>query len=175
LQTNVLGTQELTNRVLAVMRRQGRGRVIYNSSVLGVVSFKHRGAYVASKYAIEGLADTLRLELKGSGIEAILIEPGPITSDFRKNALHAFLQNIDREGSVFREEYEATLKRLQRAPDAKAAFELPPERVVEKLIRALESRRPKARYTVTFPTALFSFLKRLLPVRWLDWIILKAE
>mgnify|MGYP001552524770 CR=1 FL=1 len=172
-ETNVFGTQELTNRVIRVMRKQGHGRIIYNSSVLGFVAFKHRGAYVVSKYAIEGLADTLRLELMGSNIHIVLIEPGPITSDFRKNAYKAFKDNIDVESSAFHDYYIETEKRLTF--DGKGQFELPAERVGDKLIKALESPRPKARYYVTFPTYLFGYLKRILPTRALDWVIAKAE
>ncbi|NOQ81678.1 MAG: SDR family NAD(P)-dependent oxidoreductase, partial [Methylophaga sp.] len=73
-ETNVFGTQELTNLVIAQMRKQGHGRIIYNSSVLGIISMAYRGAYNSSKYAIEGLADTLRQELYGTDIHISLIE-----------------------------------------------------------------------------------------------------
>jgi NAD(P)-dependent dehydrogenase (short-subunit alcohol dehydrogenase family) len=113
-ETNVFGTQELTNLVIPYMRTQKSGRIIYNSSILGFVAMSYRGAYNASKFAIEGLADTLRLELHGSGVEVVLIEPGPIRSEFRKNALNKFLEHIDPQSSFHQKVYEKTLKRLQK-------------------------------------------------------------
>lgn len=171
LETNLLGWLELTNRVIPVMRRQGHGRIVQNSSVLGLVALPFRGAYVASKFALEGLTDTLRLELTGSGIHVSLIEPGPITSRFRANAHAAFRANIDAAGSVFRAQYEGAQRRLTKQGPA-APFTLPPEAVVEKLIHALESPRPRARYYVTVPTYLFGALRRLLPTRWLDAVLM---
>ncbi|MDH3981080.1 MAG: SDR family oxidoreductase [Gammaproteobacteria bacterium] len=166
-ETNVFGWHELTNCLLPVMREQGHGRIIYNSSVLGFVALRYRGAYNASKYAIEGLADTLRLELRGTGIHVSLIEPGPITSLFRVNALAAYQRNIDPAQSVHREAYEHMEQRLTKEGPA-VPFTLPPEAVLKRVIHALESPRPKARYPVTFPTYLFATLKRILPVRLLD-------
>lgn len=171
-ETNVFGTQELTNLVLPYMRKQGYGRIIYNSSILGFVAMSYRGAYNASKFAIEGLADTLRLELYGSGVEVILIEPGPIRSAFRKNALAKFLANIDQERSAHKEIYEKTLERLQKSGDG--AFTLGAEVVLEVLVQAIEAKKPKFRYPVTFPTKLFVWLKRLLPTSWMDTIARKA-
>ena len=166
-ESNVFGTMELTNRVIPIMRQQGYGRIIQNSSVLGFVSLPYRGAYNASKYALEGLYDTLRLELAGSGIYAILIEPGPITSRFRANALEAYRRNIDVQSSVHRENYLATERRLEKAGPT-APFTLPPEAVLEKVIKALESRVPKPRYYVTLPTCFFAALKRFSTARMLD-------
>lgn len=171
-ETNVFGTQELTNLIIAHMRQQGGGRIIYNSSVLGFVSMAYRGAYNASKYAIEGLADTLRQELVGSGIYISLIEPGPITSQFRSNAFKQYQQHIDKEKSAHRDNYQSMEERLTKAGPT-APFTLPPEAVVEKLLHAIESKRPKIRYYVTFPTYLFAYLKRLLPHRVMDWLIIK--
>ncbi len=168
-ETNVFGTQELTNLVLPFMRKKGYGRVVYNSSVLGIVSMAYRGAYNASKYAIEGLSDTLRLELKGSGVDIVLIEPGPIRSDFRKNALKKFQDNIDVKNSVHVEVYKKTLERLEGEDDA--PFTLGENAVYESLLKAMISKKPKARYRVTFPTKLFWFLKRVLSTRMLDKIL----
>jgi short-subunit dehydrogenase len=173
-ETNVFGTQELTNIVLAQMRTQGHGRVIYNSSVLGIISMAYRGAYNASKYAIEGLADTLRQEVYGSNIHISLIEPGPIQSQFRANAFEKYRQHIDKVASIHRNIYDAMEQRLTKKGPA-APFTLPPEAVVKKLIHAIESKRPKIRYYVTFPTYLFAILKRLLPHRWLDWVLIKVS
>ncbi len=171
-ETNVFGWHELTCKVVPVMRRQGYGRIIHNSSVLGFAAMTMRGAYNASKFAIEGLADTLRLELMGSGVHVILIEPGPIESRFRANALAHFKKHIDIEASHFREAYIKTLQRLE-SEGAVVPFTLPPEAVLKKLVRALESPRPKARYPVTVPTHVFAWLKRILPVSVLDRILVK--
>ena len=171
-ETNVFGTQELTNLVLPYMRKQGHGRIIYNSSILGFVAMSYRGAYNASKFAIEGLADTLRLELHNTGIDVVLIEPGPIRSHFRKNALAKFLANIDQERSAHQEIYATTLNRLQKSGDG--AFTLGAEAVLEVLVKAIEAKSPKFRYPVTFPTKLFGWLKRVLPTLWMDTIARKA-
>jgi NAD(P)-dependent dehydrogenase (short-subunit alcohol dehydrogenase family) len=172
-ETNLFGTQELTNRVIPVMRRQGGGRILYNSSVLGLVALPYRGAYVASKFALEGLADTLRLELAGTGIHICLIEPGPILSRFRDNAHAAYLRHIRPETSPHREKYRAMEARLLVEGPA-APFTLPPEAVLKRVIHALESPRPRARYPVTVPTYLFAVLRRLLPTRALDALLRRA-
>ena len=166
-ETNLFGWHELTNRVLPVMRLQGHGRIIQNSSVLGFVALRFRGAYTASKYALEGLTDTLRLELAGSGIHVSLIEPGPIASHFRENAFKAYQRNIHPDNSVFRDNYLRMEERLTKQGPV-VPFTLPPEAVLKKVIHALESHRPRTRYYVTFPTYLFGFLKRILSSRLLD-------
>ncbi len=173
-ETNVFGTLELTNHILPWMRNAGEGRIIQNSSVLGFVSLAYRGAYNASKYALEGLYDTLRLELAGTNIFPVLIEPGPIISRFRENAFAAYQRNIDIEHSVHRDAYLATEKRLAQKGPA-APFTLPPEAVVKKLLTALTHPQPKGRYYVTFPTYLFGTLKRLLTTRALDSMMLKVS
>lgn len=172
LETNLLGWLELTNRLIPVMRAQSQGRIIQNSSMLGLVALPLRGAYNCSKFALEGLTDTLRMELKGTGIHVCLIEPGPIASRFRANALHALEQNIDIETSVHRDKYQTNIRRLKKQGPA-VPFTLPPEAVVKKLIKALESRRPKPRYHVTVPTHLLSLLRRALSTRQLDRLLLK--
>ncbi len=169
-ETNVFGTQELTNLVIKQMRQQGFGRIVYNSSVLGLIALPYRGAYNASKFAIEGLADTLRLELKGTGIDISLIEPGPITSKFRQNAFAKYQQHIDKNISAHKTTYYAMEKRLL-TPGPAAPFTLPAKAVVDKLLHAIEAERPKIRYYVTFPTYLFAYLKRVLPARALDWVL----
>ncbi len=173
-ETNVFGTLDLTNRILPWMREAGEGRIIQNSSVLGFVSLAYRGAYNASKYALEGLYDTLRLELAGSNIHAVLIEPGPIASRFRENAFAAYQRNIDVEHSAHRNAYLAMEKRLlQKGPAA--PFTLPADAVVEKLLTALECPSPRGRYYVTFPTWLFGTLKRVLTTEALDRVLLKVS
>lgn len=173
-ETNVFGTLELINRVIPVMRRQGEGRIIQNSSVLGFVALQYRGAYNASKYALEGLYDTLRLELAGTGIGVSLVEPGPIESRFRANAYEKFLAHIDAENSVHRDTYAAMVRRLIK-PGPAAPFTLPAEAVVAKVLHALESPRPRARYYVTFPTYLFGTLKRVLSTRMLDRVLMRVS
>lgn len=174
LETNLLGWHDLTCQVIPIMRRQGHGRIVQNSSILGFIPLPYRGAYVASKYALEGLTDTLRLELRGSGIAISLIEPGPISSRFRENAHRAFSDHIDREHSAHREAYRHAEARLSKQ-GAVQPFTLPPEAVLKKLIHALESPRPKARYYVTLPTYLLGTLKRLLPTSAMDWIIARVS
>jgi NAD(P)-dependent dehydrogenase (short-subunit alcohol dehydrogenase family) len=174
LETNLLGWHDLTCRVIPIMRRQGRGRIVQNSSILGLMPLPYRGAYVASKYALEGLTDTLRLELAGSGIQVSLIEPGPIASRFRENAHRAFQAQIDAEHSVHREAYRRAEARLTKAGSAQP-FTLPPEAVLKRLIHALESPRPRPRYHVTFPTHLFALLRRVLSTRGMDWVITRVS
>ncbi len=173
-ETNVFGSIELTNRVIPVMRQQGFGRIIQNSSVLGLVALPYRGAYNASKYALEGFFDTLRLELADSGIQVSLIEPGPITSRFRANAFNVYKRTIDAEHSVHRETYRTMEKRLTKEGPA-APFTLGPEAVLVKLLHALESPQAKARYYVTAPTWFFALMRRLLPTAGLDWILRRVS
>jgi NAD(P)-dependent dehydrogenase (short-subunit alcohol dehydrogenase family) len=172
-EVNLFGTHELTRLILPVMRRQGHGRVIQMSSLLGFVALKYRGAYNASKYALEGLSDTLRLELRGTGIDVVLIEPGPITSRFRATAFDAYARNIDREHSPHRAHYAEVEKYFQAEGQA-TRFTLPPEAVLAKVLDALESPRPKVRYRVTFPAYLFAFLKRVLPDRLFDEVLARV-
>ncbi|MCF6202097.1 MAG: SDR family oxidoreductase [Methylococcaceae bacterium] len=173
-ETNLFGTHELTNLILPVMRKQGYGRIIYNSSILGFVAMKFRGAYNSSKFALEGLVDTLRIELYGTNIKLCIIEPGPISSNFRKNAFAMYKKNINPELSFHKQTYQLMEERLQKEGPV-ASFTLPAVAVVDKLIHALESKRPKIRYYVTFPTHLFGFLKRILPSSWLDYLLRKVQ
>ena len=172
-ETNLFGYHDLTRRVIPVMRAQGHGRIVNCSSVLGLVGLKWRGAYVSTKFAMEGLTDVLRIEMQGTGIHIILIEPGPITSRIRANAIPHFEKWIDWEASARADEYRALRARLyeDRGPDN---FELPAAAVTKKLIHALESARPKPRYYVTTPTYLMGFARRVLPTRALDWLIAKG-
>ena len=172
-ETNVFGWHELTKQIIPVMKRQGHGRIIQCSSVLGFVSMAYRGAYNASKYAIEGLADTLRLELKTANIAVVLLEPGPINSQFRANALTALQANIDIEASDHKQQYLQQIERLS-SEKSNAAFTLEAIDVTQALIHALESKRPKLRYRITTPTKIFAVFKRILPARWLDYLLAKG-
>ncbi|BCP55322.1 short-chain dehydrogenase/reductase [Kaistia sp. 32K] len=169
-EANFFGWHTLTRRIVPVMRAQRHGRIVQCSSILGLVAGKYRGAYVASKYALEGLTDTLRIELAGSGIEVALIEPGPIATRFTQNALANFRETIDVEGSIHRADYQAQLARLTgtRRP---SRFKLGPEAVTTALLHALESPRPKIRYRVTVLTKAADAMRRLLPARWMDRLI----
>lgn len=173
-EANFFGWHELTRQIIPLMRKNNRGRIIQNSSVLGLVCMKYRGAYNASKFAIEGLTDTLRLELRDSPIKVSLIEPGPIVSQFRANALAAFLANIDINNSVHQQDYQLQQNRLGKK-EVSNKFTLGPEAVTKALLHAIESDKPKIRYYVTFPTYLFAFLKRLLPFKILDNILSKSS
>lgn len=161
-EANVFGWHDLTRRIVPVMRQQGHGRIILCSSIYGRVPGRFRGAYAASKHAVEGLMLSLRLELHGSGIHVSLIEPGPIVSKMAANGLPYFLANIDRDGSVFREQYRAQLERL-RSGGIKSRLKLGPEAVHEALRHALLSQRPRPHYVVTSPARIGLALKRLLP------------
>ena len=165
-EVNVIGWLDLTRRIIPAMRARGEGRIVFCSSVLGLIVAPYRGAYAASKFAVEALADALRMELSGSGIQISLIEPGPIATRFVEHCLEAYRRNIDMEGSPHREIYRTRLAKMEEG--GKNSFKLGPEAVAAKLVHALESKRPKARYYVTFPTYAAAFLRRLLPARALD-------
>lgn len=170
-ESNFFGWHELTRKIIPVMRAQGYGRIIQCSSVLGLVTMPWRGAYNSTKFALEGLTDTLRIELRDTPIHVTLIEPGPITSSIRANSIPHFERWIDWKSSARKAQYEsALLDRLYtaRGPDR---FELPPQAVVDRLIHALEADRPRPRYYVTTPTRISGILKRILPTRALDWVL----
>ncbi len=168
LEVNLIGTHDLTRRVIPAMRKAGEGRIVQCSSVLGFVVAPYRGAYCASKFALEALSDTLRLELQGSGVFVSIIEPGPIRSRFVETALANFKRTIPIETSPHRERYLARIAALEAG--GASTFKLEPEAVAEKLIHAVESARPRIRYRVTTPTHIAHWAKRLLPANLLDWL-----
>ena len=170
---NVFGWHQLTRACLPLLRANGSGRIVNCSSVLGLVAMKWRGAYNASKFAVEALSDTLRLELRGSNIHVVLIEPGPIATRFTEHALEAFDRNIDQTASHYQDAYARQRARLGRGGSNR--FKLPPEAVFDKLLHALESPRPKLRYYVTTPTYMMAWARRLLPQRLLDGLLHKAS
>ena len=171
-QTNVFGWHELTNLVLPKMKSKNEGRIVYLSSVLGFVAMPFRGPYNASKFAIEGLVNTLRLELANTNVQLSLIQPGPIESKFRINAYKAFMKHVDMENSDYQSNYEKMIKRLQS--DDLADFTLPATAVLKCAQHALSAKQAKIHYHVTFPTKLFAVLMRLLPTRLMDKIVNKA-
>lgn len=171
-ETNVFGLHEITTRAIKIMRKQGYGRILQHSSVLGLISLRFRGAYNASKYAIEALCDTLRLELRGSNIHVISLNTGPVRSDFRKNATKKFLDNVNYKNSYFSSSYEKELlnseEKKSKDPWTRGSYV-----VIEKVVIALESKRPKEHYYITSATRLLGFLKRVLPTSALDKILIK--
>ena len=168
--TNLFSILELTNRVLPLMRRQGHGRVVMISSILGRVAVPWRGAYNASKFALEGLTDTLRLELRGSGIHVSLVNPGPVRSRFRDSSLANFDAWLDTSASVHRETY-ARLRAETGTRKDDQPFTVGPEVVARKITHALESRRPQARYYVALPAYMLATARCLLPASWLDTLL----
>lgn len=169
-ETNVFGLHECTRQVLPIMRKQGYGRIIQHSSVLGLVSLFGRGAYNASKYAVEGLTDTLRLELVGTNVFISLLNTGPIESNFRKNAMENLRDNVDIENSRFKERYQRSLEGTStKVPFKEGALSV--AKVVETIILA---KKPKPRYYITKATVLLGYLKRILSTTLLDKILLKV-
>lgn len=168
-EVNVIATHELTRRLVPAMRAQGHGRIVMCSSVLGLVSGPYRGAYAASKFALEALSDALRLELQPAGISVSLLEPGPIESEFLASTLARFRAEVDIEGSAHRDDYRRRLAVMEAGGNSR--FKLPPQAVIAKLVHALESPRPRARYRIGLPTQAAALLKRVLPTRMLDRIV----
>lgn len=168
-EVNVIGTHDLTQRLIPAMRKQAKGRIVQCSSVLGLVSGPYRGAYCGTKYALEALSDALRVELNGSGIKVSLIEPGPIWSKFIDNTVAALKANVDIGASVHRDVYESRLQQLKEGGSMR--FKLGPEAVAAKLIHAVENPRPKIRYYVTKATYIAAACKRLLPAQTVDALV----
>jgi NAD(P)-dependent dehydrogenase (short-subunit alcohol dehydrogenase family) len=174
LETNFIGWYDLTRRILPAMRRQGSGRIVNCSSVLGFVAVRFTSAYSASKFAVEGWSDALRLELRGTGITVSLLQPGPIRSRMLENARTRFMNTIDVRNSPFRTDYGRELSRLSGS-SKRSAFKLGPEAMLAPLIHALESPAPRARYRVTIPTLVGAWLKRLLPTGMMDRVLLRQR
>jgi short-subunit dehydrogenase len=174
-ETNVFGPMELTNLVIPIMRKQGHGRIIQNTSILGIVAMPFRGCYNASKFALEGFSNTLRQELHGTGIYVSNITPGPIHSELRKNAMHHYDAHLSKKNSVHRALYKKMETYFFKLTASEKRFTLGPEAVVKKLLLALESKRPKAHYYVTFSAHLFAFLRRVLPDSTLDALMKKIN
>jgi len=173
--SNFFGWHHLIRQLLPAMLAQGQGRIVQVGSVLGLVAMRFRGAYNSSKFALEGYTDTLRLELRGSGVQISLIEPGPIETRFRVHALAAFRQAIDVEHSRHAEEYRQTIKRLGRAEGSPSGpFTLPAEACLPPLLHALQAKRARRRYRVTRPAKWFYYLRRLLPTAWLDALLARS-
>lgn len=173
-EANLFGWHDLTRQAIPVMRAQGHGRIVNCSSVLGLVVMPWRGAYNATKFALEGMTDTLRIEMRDTPINVMLIAPGPVTSKIRANSIPHFEKWIDWQNSARSEQYEAKLLKRLYEERGKDTFELPPSAVTTKLIHAVESRRPRPRYYVTTPTHVMNIARRVLPTRALDWILARG-
>lgn len=174
-ETNVFGPMELTRLVLPIMRKQGHGRIIQNSSILGIITLPFYGAYNASKFALEGFSNTLRQELWGTGISVSIINPGPIISRLRENAFQVYQDTLKQvDSSPHQQEYKKMEQTYFKRKD-KRQIAQGPEAVVKKLIHALESPRPRAHYYVGRPAQLLALLKRILPERGLDWVLRKIR
>lgn len=175
-ETNVFGVMELTRQVLPTMRKQGHGRIVQNSSILGIITLPYYGAYNASKFALEGFSNTLRQELRGTGIWVAIINPGPIQSDLRSNAHRTFQETVGQnQESLHHGAYQnleqsyfkpnQTTQRIQNKPDA----------VIKQLIHAIESKHPNVHYYIGWPARLMAFAKRVLSDKQLDWLLTKIS
>ncbi len=170
-EANLFGQFDLINQVLPAMHNQGHGRIINCSSVLALVALRMRGAYCATKFAMEAMTDALRYELYDSEIKVISVQPGPIPTKIRENSVPHFEKWINWEDSAQRKVYEQeVLPRLYGKSTSPDRFELPCSAVTKKLIHALESPNPKPRYMVTKATYFAEFMRRFLPKRLLDRI-----
>jgi NAD(P)-dependent dehydrogenase (short-subunit alcohol dehydrogenase family) len=168
-EANFFGWHTLTRLAIAQMRTQGHGRIIQNSSVLGFAPLKLRGAYVATKFALEGLTDTMRLELNHTGIHFILIEPGPIRTKIRENAFIQFKRWIDWKSAVRASWYEnVVIPRLAALDPPADWFELMPDAVTRAVMHAATASRPKLRYRITLGTKIMMVMRRLLSSRAYD-------
>lgn len=174
-ETNVFGPMELINHVLPIMRKQGHGRIIQNSSILGIVAMPYYGAYNASKFALEGFSNTLRLELRDTKIFVSIIAPGPIKTPFRDNALAIYKKSVIKRDSAHQKQYENLERYFATSENKHPPMTVTPEKVVDKLIDALESSKPKAHYYVGVPANIFAWMRRLLPDCALDWIFTKIS
>ncbi|BAF69167.1 SDR family NAD(P)-dependent oxidoreductase [Nitratiruptor sp. SB155-2] len=170
-ETNLFGWHALMQKIIPVMRKQGRGRIIQHSSILGLVALKYRGAYNASKFALEGYTDTLRLELHESGIEVITLNTGPVISNFRTNALQKFLEYIDIQKSPHKYAYETELSRMQGTSNP--PFTLTSEEAAKIIVDIMQASHVKPRYYITKASSILATLKRVLPTSLLDQILQK--
>ncbi len=162
-EVNFFGLQELTNRFIPVFRKQGYGRIVNISSVVGRISLPFMGIYSASKHAVEAVSDAMRIELLGSGISVSIIEPGPINTRFRDNSLDRARSQLDKVKSHFQERYLKQVMDTNRRRGLTAPFAKTPEAVALKILHALESPNPRRRYPVTFPAYLGEIARRFFP------------
>lgn len=175
METNFIGVHDLARHIVPIMRDQGAGRLLFCSSVLGFGALRYRAPYVASKFAMEGYADCLRMELHGSGVHVSLIEPGPIPTEIRRNSQGPFEKFVDWRGSRHRSFYESVFrKRLYDESGTPDTFERPVADVTKTVIHACEHPRPKARYFITPATYIVNIIKRVLPTSLSDAILRRS-
>ncbi len=172
-EVNVFGLQELTRAFIPLWRRQGAGRVVNISSVLGRVVLPFMGAYCASKFALEALSDAWRVELADSGVAVSLVEPGPIVTAFRQRAVALAQAHVDPARSPFGPLFLRELERRQGRVDRPGWIRKPPEAVAAKVVHALEARRPRRRYCVTLPAYAGAWLHRLAPDALMDALLVR--
>jgi len=156
-ETNLFGYHRVIKKVLPIMKAQGHGKIINHSSILGLVSLRFRGAYQASKYALEGYSDTLRLELDGTGVSVSVLNTGPVESNFRDNAIKTFYETVKIENSRFRNIYIEKIEHRKRS-----GFSLPVSSVAEVVYQILKSDKPKPRYYITKASYILAYAKKVL-------------
>ena len=167
-EVNLFGLQELTNKLIPVFRKQGYGRIVNVSSVVGRIALPFLGIYSASKFALEAVSDALRVELSQDRISVSLVEPGPIETRFSVNCAEQGEDELDVERSIFGNSYKKYFEARLNGGQGKDRFRLPPEAVAEKIFHALESPHPKIRYRITIPAYLGAWAARFLPAGWID-------
>lgn len=172
-ETNVFGLMELTRQVLPAMRQQGHGRIVQNSSILGIITLPFYGAYNASKFALEGFSNTLRQELRGTQIKVAIINPGPVQSELRSNAHRTFQQTISPQESLHTQAYRKIEETYFKPNPVTRRIQKKPQDVIKPLIHALESSNPKVHYYIGWPARCMAMAKRLLSDKQLDWLLSK--
>ena len=171
-ETNVIGTLDFTNRFIPTLRAQKSGRIVIVSSVVGRVVIPFLGAYSASKFALEAIGDGLRMELGPVGVSVSLVEPGPIQTCFRKRVVSEAARGLEMHNSAFAKQYAKELSEPERTYSRPTdVFRKPPEAVARKIVHALESRHPRARYPVTAPAWFGDFAARFFPSRLKDALL----
>jgi len=164
-ETNLFGPLRLTQLVLPGMRHQRWGKVINVSSVGGRITVPGGGAYHASKHALEALSDVLRFEVRGFGIDVVVIEPGAIASRWLEKSVSGMESRID-PASPYVAFNRAVARRLESAHKGVLALAArPPEAVAGVIERAITAPRPRTRYVVPGSARLFTGTARLLPDR----------
>ena len=163
-EANFFGWHSLTRAIVPVMRKQGHGRIVHCSSILGRVAMPFRGPYAATKFALEGLMLCLKLELAGTNISVSMIEPGAVKSKIASNALPHFENNINVDASPHRKAYQAQLKRLRQG-GSESRWKPGPEAVMKVLDHALNSKNPRTHYVVTITAKLGLLMQWALPRR----------
>ncbi|MEN7972632.1 MAG: SDR family NAD(P)-dependent oxidoreductase [Verrucomicrobiota bacterium] len=167
-EVNLFGLQELTNRLIPIFREQGCGRIVNISSVVGRLALPFMGIYSASKFALEAVSDAQRVELSPDSISISLVEPGPIHTRFSTNCAGQGEAKLDAAGSKFGAAYKQYFEKRRNGGMSEDRFRLPPEAVADKILRALESSRPKIRYRVTIPAYFGDWAARFVPAGLID-------